>query len=149
MVGASLKSVLKLFLLERRLIGVMLAGDIDQVFGLITCERRLFSHSAKPATARIDEGNPQFRLQSVRKSRTTLKQAQDVATEHEMEDDYAASAQSALDETWDVRQLCYTAGDEKKCVCAASCEVFCLQDPEHTSGICSAFRSQLVFSFCA
>ena len=69
MVGASVKSVLKLFLLERRLIGVMSAGNLDQFFGLITCERRLFSHSAKPATAaRIDEGNPQFRLQSVRKS---------------------------------------------------------------------------------
>ena len=46
-----------------------------------SCERRRFSHSTKPATAAgIDAGDPRFRLQSVRKSRTTLRQAQEAAT---------------------------------------------------------------------
>ena len=41
----------------------------------------------KPATAaRIDAGDPRLRLQSVRKSGTTLTQAQEVATTNEMEE---------------------------------------------------------------
>ena len=37
----------------------VLAGDLDQVLRVITCERGLFSHSAKPATAAgIDAGIP-------------------------------------------------------------------------------------------
>ena len=63
----------------------MLAGDLDPVLGLITCERGLFSLSAKPATAAgIDAGDPRSRrLQSVGQSRTTLRQAQEVATRHD------------------------------------------------------------------
>ena len=38
-VCASLKSVLELFLLEGKFIGVLVAGDLDQVPGLTTCER--------------------------------------------------------------------------------------------------------------
>ena len=51
------------------------------------CERGLLSHPAKSDTAaRIVAGNPRFRLRSVRKSRTTLRQAQEVATRHEVEE---------------------------------------------------------------
>ena len=65
----------------------MVAGDLDQVVGLITCERRLFGHWTKPATAAgIDAGDTWFSLQSVRKSRMALRQAQEVATRHEMEE---------------------------------------------------------------
>ena len=53
------------------------AGHLDQVLGLKkTCERGLFSHSAKPATAGgIVAVDPRFRLHSVMKNRTTLRQA--------------------------------------------------------------------------
>ena len=65
----------------------MLAGDLDQVFGLITCERGLFGHTTKPATAAwIDAGDPRVRLLFVRRSRTTLREALEVATRHEMEE---------------------------------------------------------------
>ena len=65
----------------------VLAGDLDQVVGLITRERRLFGHWTKPATAAgIDAGDTSFCLQSVRKSRLTVWQAQEVATRHEMEE---------------------------------------------------------------
>ena len=51
------------------------------------CERGLFSRSAKPDTAAgIVAVDPRFSLQSVRKSRTTLRQTQEVATRHEMEE---------------------------------------------------------------
>ena len=43
-VGASLKSVLKLFHLEGKFIGALLAGDLDQVLKLTTCERGLIGH---------------------------------------------------------------------------------------------------------
>ena len=67
--------------------GRVLAGDLDQAVGLTTCERGLFSHSAKPATAAgINARDTRFRLQSVRKSRTTLRRAFQVATRHEMEE---------------------------------------------------------------
>ena len=61
------------------------AGDLEQVLGLITNERGQFSHSAKPA-AGIQAGDPRFRLQSVRTNRTTLRQAQEFATRHDMEE---------------------------------------------------------------
>ena len=54
MVGASLKSIWKLLLREGKFIGRVLAGDFDQVIGLRTRERGLFSRSAKPATAAGD-----------------------------------------------------------------------------------------------
>ena len=61
----------------------MLAGDLDQVIGLITCERRLFSHSAKQDTAAgIVAVDPRFIMQS----RMALWQAQEVATRHEMKE---------------------------------------------------------------
>ena len=86
-VGTLLRSVVKLFPLGGKVDRRVSAGDLDQVNGLITCERGLFSHSAKPATAPgIDAGDPRFRLQFVKKSRTTLRQAQEVATRHEMEE---------------------------------------------------------------
>ena len=81
-VGTPLKSVLKMFLLEGKL-----AGDLDQVVGLTTCERSLFGHWTKAATAAgIDARDTWFCLQSVTKSKTTLKQAQELATRHEMEE---------------------------------------------------------------
>ena len=80
-VGASLKSVLKLFL------GVLLAGNLDQVPRLTTWERRLIGHTANTTTAAgIDARDTRFRLQSVWKRRTKLKQAQEVATRHETEE---------------------------------------------------------------
>ena len=36
---------------EREIYWCVLAGDLDHVVGLITCERALFSHAAKPGTA--------------------------------------------------------------------------------------------------
>ena len=76
MVGTSLKSALKLFLHGRKIDRRVLAGDLDQVVGLITCERGLFGHSAKPAAAAagIDARDTRFRLRSVRKSGTMLGQ---------------------------------------------------------------------------
>ena len=70
--ATSLKSVLKLYLLEGKLIGVCWVE---------------ISHSAKPATdAGIDAGDTWFCLRSVRKSRTTIRQPQEVATRLEMEE---------------------------------------------------------------
>ena len=46
----SLTSVLKLFFLEGKLIGVCSLADFDEALGLITCEEVLFSHSAKQRT---------------------------------------------------------------------------------------------------
>ena len=55
-VARSLKSVLKLFLLDGNLIGVLTA-DFDERLGLITCERSLLGHSAKEETSlRSDAG---------------------------------------------------------------------------------------------
>ena len=49
------------------------------------CERGLFGHSAKPSTA-VEAGDTRFCLQSVRKSGTTIRQAQEGATRHETEE---------------------------------------------------------------
>ena len=63
-VGASLKSVLNLF------VGELLAGNLDPVPRLTTWERRLIGHTAKPTTAAgIDARDTRFRLQSVWKRR--------------------------------------------------------------------------------
>ena len=61
----------------------VLAGDLDQAVGLITCERGTvqplgqISHRARVVASGI---------QSVRKNRMALSQAQEVATRHEMEE---------------------------------------------------------------
>ena len=88
-VGASLKSVLELFILEGKFIGVLVAGDLDQVPGLTTCERGLIGHTAKPSTATgIDAKGYSIPspISLEKKKRTKLKQAQEVATRHETEE---------------------------------------------------------------
>ena len=65
----------------------MLAGNLDQRIGLITCEWELFSHSAKPDSgAGLVAADLRFGLQSNRKSKMTIRQAQEIATRHELEE---------------------------------------------------------------
>ena len=65
----------------------MCDGNLDQRVGLVTCERGLFGHSAKPGSAaEIVAVDPRFGFQSMRKSRLTHRQALEVATRHEMKE---------------------------------------------------------------
>ena len=125
--STSLKSVWKLFFFfQRKKDYRELTWNLDQRFDLVICERGLFGHSVKSeSVVGIVTMDVRFVLQSIRKVERHSDRCRNVRLDTRWGNDSEVSAlfsiretwvnASALDETWDMKQLCTRRAAIKMC----------------------------------